>query len=131
MSCATPSNKADLGCTVFQSAQLRIDGILQSADTVPVPVNLTGKTMRACIREKTGSKDVIATVTSGSGITFTDAAAGKYSVIFTATMMAGCEPNRSYLLVVDYFTTGSPDTLEVVWWTEFKPEAQINPDTPT
>ena len=133
MSCETDTNKACLG-DVFCAAMLRIEGNVESSDETPVPVDLTGKTMRAVIREKMGDRDTIANLSSADAspkVTFPDAAAGEYQIEVPASRMADCTPNRAYVMEVDYFTTSDPDDLEVVFWAEFTPKAKINPTTPT
>ena len=124
MSCETDTNKACLG-DVFCAAMLRIEGNVESSDETPVPVDLTGKTMRAILREKMGDKDVIANLSSADDtpkITFPDAAAGEYDIAFPASVLADCTPNRAYLMQVDYFTSDDPVDLEVVFWSEFTPK---------
>jgi hypothetical protein len=86
--------------TVLAGADWFLDVTYQSAETPPVPYDLTGWSAALQIRQHRPGGEVLIELTDGHGITFTDAEEGQLQVRLTAAQTAALPAgSHSYDLI--------------------------------
>lgn len=112
---------------VFDGAEMEIAGTQLSEDTTPVRVAFTGQVMRCAIAQKlpANSAPIIAVTSGTSAIVLDTPLAGDYTITIPASEAAKLVPDRDYVLQVDTYTAGQPNTVQMFFWSEFRARRKV------
>lgn len=112
---------------VFDATKLVIEGTQLSEDATPVRVPFTGQVMRCGIAHKlpANSAPIITVTSATSAIILDTPQPGDYTITIPASEAAKLVPDRDYVLQVDTYTAGQPNTVQMFFWSEFRARRKV------